>query len=130
MDARDGSFPGYKKTLILHRREEELRHALHHGAPLSKLKKAAERVRIAKFHRIKALQSGLADRHPRDSLAVDQVAALTRESELWKRRSTDEILEHYRREKRLTKSMQRTALCVTSPCFHCVRLSATTHVSR
>ena len=91
--------PGYKKTLVLHRREEELRHALRHGEPSSKLAKTAQRVRTARLQRIKALQSALADRHPHDPSPEHQLAELAHEAELWEQRSAQEIIEQYRREK-------------------------------
>jgi hypothetical protein len=90
-------FPGYRKTLILQRREEELRHALKHGAIGSKLQKAAERVRTAHLHRIKAFQSALADRHPSDPLPDEQLTKFAQDADAWEIRSTDEIIAHYKR---------------------------------
>src|SRR5262245_28005422 len=47
-------FPGFRKTLILKRRERELRHALKNGLSSARIRKAAERVRTAKLHLLKA----------------------------------------------------------------------------
>jgi len=88
-------FPGYSKTLILRQKEEELRHAIMHNAPPAKLAKAAERVRTAKLHLIKAFRSGLVEQHLSDPVPDDQLANLERESEFWHRRSVDEIVEQY-----------------------------------
>jgi hypothetical protein len=74
-------FPGYRKTLILRQKEEELRHAIRHNCPPAKLAKAAERVRTAKLHLIKALRSGVVDRHPSDPVPKEHLANLERESE-------------------------------------------------
>jgi hypothetical protein len=90
-------FPGYRKTLILKRRVEELRNLLRHNAPPSKIAKAAERVRMAKLHLIKALRFALADRHPSDPAPEDQLSNLDRESSFWESRPANEIIEQYNR---------------------------------
>lgn len=49
-------FPGFRKTLILERREEELRHAIKCNLKPEKIQRAAERVRTAHLHLLKALR--------------------------------------------------------------------------
>jgi hypothetical protein len=88
-------FPGFRKTQILSRRKEELRHALKHNATPDKAAKAAKRVRVAKLHLIKALQSALAEQKLADPSITDQIENLHRESDHWERISTDEIIERY-----------------------------------
>jgi len=90
-------FPGYSKTRILLQKEEELRHAIRHTSPPAKLAKAAERVRTAKLHLIKAIQSGLAERRLSDALPDAQLANLQRESEFWEQRPVEEIVEQYKK---------------------------------
>ena len=86
-------FPGFRKTQILNRREDELRHALKHKHTPGKIAKAAERVKVAKLHLIKALQHSLAELLLIDPSVVDQLTNLQRESELWSSISTDEIIK-------------------------------------
>jgi hypothetical protein len=86
-------FEGYKKTQILVRRKEELRHALKHDATGGKIAKAAEGVRNAKLQLIKALHQSLSEQKMTDRSVTDQLKTLQRESELWKRISTDEIIK-------------------------------------
>ena len=88
-------FPGFSKTQILGRRKEELRHAIKHNATPGKVAKAAERVRTAKLHLIKALQHSLAEQKLTDPSVTDQLENLQRETEHWERLSTDEIIERY-----------------------------------
>ena len=92
-------FPGYRKTLILQRRKEELRHALQHNFPPNKLAEAAERVRTAKLHLIKALRAALTDRPPVDPLPDDQLANLESESDFWEGCSANKIIEEYKSQK-------------------------------
>ncbi len=88
-------FPGFSKTKILARREEELRHALQQQAAPRTAAKAAERVRIAQLHLIKAFRHALmpaASTQPSNTEKLDKLQA---EADLWEHLSTDEIIERY-----------------------------------
>lgn len=91
-------FPGFSKTRILGRREEELRHALRHDATPGKITKAADRVRVAKLHLIKALQSALTERKLTDTSVDNQLANLQQDAARWHQISCDEIVESYKDE--------------------------------
>ena len=91
-------FPGFRKAEILGRREKELRHALKHDTAPNKVAKATERLRVAKLHLIKALQSALAERKLTDPSVDDQLANLQRDAAYWGSISSDEIIEGYKNE--------------------------------
>jgi hypothetical protein len=93
-------FPGFRKTTILSRREEELRHTLKNGLDPEKVRKAAERVRTARLHLIKAL------RHSREPCSAEantgdlqaRMQRWEKEKELWERRPVEAIVSEYASE--------------------------------
>jgi len=91
-------FPGFRKTQRLHLREEQLRHALRHELASSKVAKAAEGVRQAKLHLIKALRFALLDHHPNDSHPEIELTKLDREADLWESCPIEVILDLYRQK--------------------------------
>ncbi len=78
-----------KKRNLLHKREQELEHALSHGFDDSKLKRAAEKVREAKLAVFKALfsQSSVLPPHSYEESA---------EAIEWRNMSVAEIIRLYR----------------------------------
>jgi len=90
-------FPGNRKTSTLRQREEELRNALRHAATAHKIAKAAERIREAKLHQVKALKFALAEKKLTGGSDEARLASLEREATLWAKMSTDEIVELYRK---------------------------------
>src|SRR4051794_9388360 len=92
-------FPGFKKTLILARREEELRHAIKTRFASVKVQKAAERVRTAKLHLLKALCYALAPCCAEDTSAQARLQHLRTQTAHWEQRPVDAIVNEYRRKK-------------------------------
>lgn len=91
-------FPGFRKSLILSRREQELRHALRNNHPPAKLERAAERVRVAQLHLLKALHHAAVPCRAEDAPAANiRLEKLEAERELWERRSLASILEEFTR---------------------------------
>ena len=90
-------FPGFSKTQILERREEELRHALKSPEQRAKILKAAERLRSAKLHLSKALHFALVEKRLTDpSMGEQALENLKQEAEFWKNVSPEDIVERYR----------------------------------
>jgi hypothetical protein len=89
-------FPGFRKSRILSRREEELRHALRNSRCSSKLERAAERVRTAKLHLLKAFRHSVAPCCAEDTPAAEtQLRSIRSESDFWEQRSVDSIINEY-----------------------------------
>jgi hypothetical protein len=77
-------------------REEELRHAIKHGASARKLKKAAERVRTAKLDVGKALEFVLTEKQLKGASVDADLKDLKRDTARWENMFADEIIELYR----------------------------------
>jgi hypothetical protein len=92
-------FPGFRKSKILSRREEELRHALRNHFDPAKIQRAVERVRTAQLHLLKARQhllkpysySAGGDTARRES----QLQKIGEQKEFWQRRPVNEIIDEY-----------------------------------
>lgn len=92
-------FPGFSKTLILSRREEELRHAVKNNLDAKKIRRAAERVRAAKLQLLKALPyaSEPCSSNPGSSESPE-LQKLKSDAEYWERRLISEIIDEYAHE--------------------------------
>lgn len=91
-------FPGFKKSQILYRREDELRHAIRNSLDQAKVRKAAERVRTAQLQLIKAFQYEWTP-CVAESDTPERRATLERleiEREFWRNLPVDAIVERFR----------------------------------
>lgn len=88
-------FPGFRKTLILERREEELRHAIKCNLKLEKIQRAAERVRTAHLHLLKALRHELAPCDEANEASLIRLQNLSRASEEWEHKPVETIIQMY-----------------------------------
>jgi hypothetical protein len=89
-------FPGFRKSRILSRREEELRHALRDRPGSTKLERAAERVRTAKLHLLKALRHSVVPFCAEDApVAETRLRTIGSESDFWEQRTVDSIINEY-----------------------------------
>ena len=93
-------FPGFRKTRILSRREEELRHALRSNLDPRKVQRAAERVRTAKLHLLKALQHSAAPCCAEDPSSESRLQNIQKEIDFWEQRPAKDIIDEYKNEKR------------------------------
>lgn len=89
-------FPGFRKTRILVRREEELRHAIRHGQAAERIARAAERVRTARLHLLKALRHAALPCRAEDvPKAEAHLRNLAEQVALWERRSVESVVAEY-----------------------------------
>ncbi len=90
-------YPGHKKTVIFRQREKELRHAIKNGVKVQKLHKAADKLRAAKMHLIKALRQSVETYREEDKASLRRLEKLQAEAEEWKTASADDIILKYRK---------------------------------
>lgn len=89
-------FPGFRKTLILERREAELRHAIQCNLTPEKIQRAAERVRTAHLHLFKALRHELAPCDEANEASFIRMQKLSQASEDWEHKPVEAIIQIYR----------------------------------
>ena len=89
-------FPGFRKSRMLSRREEELRHALRNSPRSARLERTAERVRTAKLRLLKALRHSVVPYCAEDAAAAEtRLRNIESESHFWKHRTVDSIINEY-----------------------------------
>ena len=89
-------FPGFRKTLILERREAELRHAIQCNLTPEKIQRAAERIRTAHLHLFKALRHELASCDEANESSLTRLQKLSQLSDHWEGNPVETIIETYR----------------------------------
>ena len=87
-------FPGSKKTRILERRVQELRHAVNSSAPSERIEAAAERVRSAILNLIKAKEAAVRSftsqqKRTRAAEKLDEIRSI------WRNHSATDIVHIY-----------------------------------
>jgi tRNA U55 pseudouridine synthase TruB len=90
-------YPCHKKTVIFKQREKELQHAIKNGFNIKKLHKAAEKLRSAKMHLIKALRQSVETYREEDEAPIKRLEKLRAEAEEWEKASVEDIIEKYRK---------------------------------
>jgi polyribonucleotide nucleotidyltransferase len=89
-------YPGHKKTVIFKQREKELLHAIKNGFNNQKLHKAAEKLRAAKMHLIKAMRQSIETYREEDKVPVKRLEKLKVEAEEWESASAEDIINKYK----------------------------------